>query len=349
MKSENNKGTYCLACDTTFPIGAKFCPNCGQNRKASILSVKELWANFLSTIFNVDNSFFRTLRLIGRPDKLTQMYVAGNRKQYINPIRMFLIMLVFLVAAFLFSVKNFGSNDFVNQVHRDYYQSLLFERADNIISSYDIQDSTRTILEDFNQEVFRYNKCPDVDTLYGGFVLADLGKVQKFLKKDFIKLTHEEIFEKYKIENTWDKMQIRQYIRLNKNPVASIKYLFGNGGWGIVPSILLICLVLKLFYRNHHIKYLEHLILVCNIHCFLFFIGILLCLTSSIIPEKYIGSLIGYTFILTVLMIFFAFKKYYREGFFRTAIKFGFIAFAYFFSTVIFIAFTMVISGFIYK
>lgn len=344
----DNKG-YCLSCDTPLEEAAKYCQSCGQSRRASILSVKELWTNFWTTILNVDNSFFRTLSLIFRPDKLTQMYVAGKRKSYLNPVRLFLILLVLLVATLFLTPSNLGGVDFLPKTYKQYYQSKLYEEFDTKISTYEIGDSTRVALENVSKELFRGMRCPDVDTLYGGFRITDFGNKKNILKQDFVELTEEEIYEKYKIDSYYEKLILRQYLRINKDTKAAMRYLFGNAAWGLIPSILLICLLLKLLYRNQLIEYLEHLILVCNIHSSLFFFAIIASLLGFILPDQFMGDLIGYGILASLIFVFVIFKKYYKEGIIRTAIKFGLFFFTYFFMTVILIALTMVFSGFIYK
>lgn len=344
----NSPGTYCLSCKTPFTNGAQFCHSCGQNKRASILSFRELWTNFFSTIFTVDNAFFRTLKLIVRPDKLTQRYVAGDRKKYLNPIRMFLLMLIFLVATILLITKNQTNLSFLKYVHKSYYTSLVYEKLDNKIASYPIGDSTRLEFEKLSESLFPNVKCPDIDTLKNGIVMVSTEGTKKILKRDFVEMSIEEINEKYNSKTYWEKLLLGQYVRLNKDPSAAIKFLINNAGWGIIPSILIICVLLKFLFWNHKIRYLEHLVFMANIHSFLFLVTILLLLSQKIVPESLHGKILGATIISTILLVYFFFKQYYREGLFRSTFKFLVVFVCYFFSTLISLALAAVASGFLF-
>lgn len=287
------------------------------------------------------------MRLIFRPDKLTQIYVAGDRKKYINPIRLFLIMLVFLIAAFLLSLGNFGTRNYIPKFYKDFYQSTIFEKFDNKVSSYQDNDSTRLILEGLKDDIFSHQKCPDIDTLFGGVTL--MGSSVKILKRDYVELSIDEIFEKYDVEGYWDKLLLRQSVKINRNPNFALKYLASNGAWGIVPSILLICFLLLLLHRSNLVGYLEHLVLVCNIHSTLFLFGILFCLSTFILPHEFRNPVIFLTLIISLLLVLLVFKNYYRQNWLKTVAKFGLVSIAYFMLSLFFIMLTMVISGFIYK
>ena len=342
------KNTYCLSCQTIFPEGAKFCHVCGQNKRASILSFKELWTNFWNTVFNVDNSFFNTLRLLPRPDKITKLYVAGERKKYINPIRLFLILLVFLVAASLASSSIFGKSNPVGNQYMSYQKAQLLEDYDNTVASENLSEEEFVMSEALKNKVFGDQKCPDFDTIYQAIGIMDFDDVKPILNKDFIELDEEEIYEKYNAKSFWQKLKYRQFLRLNKDPSSGIKFLLSNAGWGLIPSILLLSLFLKLLYRNFKIQYLEHLILVVNVHSFIFLVLIIYFLLLRF-ANKGISEFSSMLAILIAISYpLFIIYKYYGENIFRSSIKYILSGIFYFFISVIFIAISMVISGFIF-
>jgi len=340
--------TYCLSCNSIFPEGAKFCHVCGQNRRASILSFKELWTNFWNTIFNVDNSFFNTLRLIPRADKITMLYVAGHRKKYINPIRLFLIMLVFLVAASLASMSNIDKSQFLPKLYKSYDGSVLLDKFDRVVAGQDLTDEEYAKIENLRIEIFGNQLCPEIDTIRNGMTIIDYGDVKPILKRDFIELTENEIYKKYGVDSYFLKLKYRQFLRLNKDPSSAVKYLFGNAGWGLIPSILLLCLFLKLLYRNYKIPYLEHLILVVNVHSFIFLIWIIATLFIRFTNHTLNEPVSFFAIMLTLFYPFFILYKYYREGFFISLIKYLLASIFYLVVSFVFIVISMLISGFIF-
>lgn len=341
---------YCLNCEESFVEGSKFCFACGQSKRASILSVKELWNNFWTTIFNVDNSFFRTLRLIPRPDRLTQLYVAGKRKKHINPIRLFLISLVFFVAAAITVIGDFGDSSFLKNINRDYYSSLMLERFEEEMDLRVVDSAEYERMQSIKDTVFEGVSCVDVDTIFNGMRIVDFDGFKYLTKKDFSELSEEEIYEKYGIDGFWDRLKQRQYIRINKDPNSSNKFLFNNAMWGLIPSILVLCLFLKLLYRNHKIPYLEHLIFVVNVHSFFFlFWMVSMLILRYFIDDRYgIQALMPIALAAMIFYVFIMMKIYYREGILRSLVKFIFAFFVYGFFSLLFVVLSIVISGFIF-
>lgn len=347
---QRKSNNYCLNCEAEFVNGSKFCFDCGQSKRASILSVRELWNNFWTTIFNVDNSFFRTLRLIPRPDRLTRLYVAGKRKQHINPVRLFLISLVFFVAAAITFIGDFGDNSFLKKMNRDYYSSLMLEKFEDEMDRKVLDPLEYERMQGIKDTVFEGVSCLDVDTIFGGMRILDFDDFKYLTKKDFVELTEEEIYEKYEIEGFWDRLRQRQYIRINKDPSSSNKFLFNNALWGLIPSILVLSFFLKLLYRHHKIPYLEHLIFVANVHSFFF----LLWMVSMLILRYFVDDRYGVQKLMpfaSAMMIFYVFammKIYYSEGILMSLLKFVLAFFVYCFFSLFFIVLSMVISGLIF-
>ena len=177
----------------------------------------------------------------------------------------------------------------------------------------------------------------------------DFGDVKTMLKKDFVELTEEEIYKKYNAKNFWQKLRYRQYLRLNKDSVSGIKYLACNAGWGLVPSILILCLFLKLLYRNFKIPYLEHLLLVVTVHSFIFLVWIIASLFMRFTNNSFYETASLTALMLTLFYPLFILYKYYEEGIFISVIKYFLVGFFYFIVSVIFIAISMLISGFIFQ
>ena len=64
-----------------------FCPGCGAKVVKKRLTFKGLFADIAERVFNLENSFYRTLRdMTLRPEKVILKYVEGTRRRYMAPM-----------------------------------------------------------------------------------------------------------------------------------------------------------------------------------------------------------------------------------------------------------------------
>jgi Protein of unknown function (DUF3667) len=82
------------------PAGGKFCPECGQDTKPHPPTAKEFLHELLAQYVAVEGSLWITLKKLANPGALTQEYLAGRKRRYIHPLRLYLTASVvfFLVA-----------------------------------------------------------------------------------------------------------------------------------------------------------------------------------------------------------------------------------------------------------
>ncbi len=95
---ESNQKGRCVACKTN--LSGPYCHECGEKvlteKDRSILT---LGSHFISSFTFVDNKFYRTMKaFLLHPGQLSLAYIQGNRKIYILPISLFLMInLVFFL------------------------------------------------------------------------------------------------------------------------------------------------------------------------------------------------------------------------------------------------------------
>src|SRR5262245_25138589 len=89
----------CLNCGAA--LHGSFCSACGQRAVPPDPSVSELAGDAWQELSGYDGRIASTVRGLFRPGHLTREYVAGRRKRYLSPVRLYLIVSVmyFLVAA----------------------------------------------------------------------------------------------------------------------------------------------------------------------------------------------------------------------------------------------------------
>ena len=84
--------TRCPNCFVPFPSERpRFCPSCGQETNVKPPTVTEFLQQFGGAYFATEGALWRTLRLlITKPGELTRQYLAGRRKHFVLPLRLYL-------------------------------------------------------------------------------------------------------------------------------------------------------------------------------------------------------------------------------------------------------------------
>lgn len=101
----------CQNCETPLPVNARYCPRCGQRNRAGIPTLGEFLADGFRDFFNVDSRFWRTVRDLFVPGKMTLAWFRGQRQRYLPPLRVALVTAFALVAAALYMI---GEEDFMH-------------------------------------------------------------------------------------------------------------------------------------------------------------------------------------------------------------------------------------------
>lgn len=81
----------CLNCNHV--VENKFCPNCGQENIETKQSFHYLFTHFVEDLTHYDGSFWKTIKaLLFKPGKLTKEYLAGKRKLYVPPVKLYIFI-----------------------------------------------------------------------------------------------------------------------------------------------------------------------------------------------------------------------------------------------------------------
>jgi len=99
--------TECKNCGTSF--NGDFCNNCGQRRLNGRLKLKDVFANSLDLLFNVDKGIiFTTKELTIRPGTVVSEYLDGKRIKYFSPFK-FLIVFVAINTFLSLKITEYGT------------------------------------------------------------------------------------------------------------------------------------------------------------------------------------------------------------------------------------------------
>lgn len=118
-----------------------FCPRCGQKKLTEKdLRLRVLIGDVMESIFNIDNAFFRTLKLFFlNPGKYVSSYNLGERKKYISPIKWFFIANAIY---FLFPYINTFTTSLQIQLNGLIYSNLTRDWIEALISSSELDSQS---------------------------------------------------------------------------------------------------------------------------------------------------------------------------------------------------------------
>jgi hypothetical protein len=103
----------CLNCGVRAPDA--YCPACGQSTRDRLPTFAQFMREAMGRYVAYDGKFWKTLAaLLFRPGFLTREYLAGRRRRYIGPARLFLVSSLVLFATLRLATEsiNFGEAQF---------------------------------------------------------------------------------------------------------------------------------------------------------------------------------------------------------------------------------------------
>lgn len=342
----------CRNCHQPLPQGARFCPNCGQKNTDGRLTFQEMASEFVGTLFNLDNRIFSTLGALAVPGKLTKNYFEGKHIRYYHPVRLFIISAGIFTALMTLKVSRAGLSDLKIGIdeRREEYQArqqykLLDSLSQQVSQSFNnpkVDAALDTLNSHFKKNdeqddydlSFRFdgsemaidtlnkNKKPDIeqsDSLVINNFLRFGERDKKVAIADLLKLNENQLLDKYGVIGWKNRLMFRQYVRLNKGGSKFFIYLIGNTIWMMLIMMPMLALVLKLLYIRRNYFYYEHLVFSFHTHAFMFLLFALLMVLDESLPDA-VGAIL---FLLSAVYLFLAMKRFYRQGVFKTLVKYS--------------------------
>jgi hypothetical protein len=345
---DNVHNTVCYNCERPVAPRDNYCAYCGQANHPTKLTLLVLIKDFIINFFDLDSKFFKTLRHIYAPSFLTREYLAGRRKSYSNPIRLFIITMFVFFAVMAFTFNEKVNIDLLDQQRFNFdatvSKSEVYDNYNHLIDSLELNDDQQILDDTIRNSVFKSIEISDsnyLDLTNSNIVGVEMKKV-KFLRKDIIELEPDSLFRKYNIEQAWDKIVIKQILKTIENPSSTVRALIANSFWTVILIIIFVSFLMKLLFIRHRIYLIEHIILQCNVHSLSFILGSVFLVLVNILGLDL--SLANYFLLLLAVLMFISFKGYYRQGIFKTLIKIIIYLFGYFFMLIFCLMFVALVS-----
>lgn len=366
MPRVNKNIPSCLNCNSPFSEEDQFCSNCSQKRTDGLITVKDLFSEFFSTVFNIEGKLANTIKDLFIPGKLTTAFFAGHHEKYYKPLRMFFVFMVTHLAILsltLFNSTNLTTGSLDKALYKIQHKKEIKLELDTLLSAKkQIFESSKegivfdTIASALNEELFAnldsIQLSDAVDGVDNAVVFNFDISGQKVAVDDLQLLENDfdKFAEKYEVTDFWNKLGLQQTYRVSTDPKGTFNYVLGNMTWMLILLIPAIALILKLLYFRHKFYFVQHLAFLFHNHAFAFFITSIIAIISHFVSNEGFG-LIAFSISMFGLTIYFflAMKKFYGQSFFKTLGKYIVVLISYLFISVTFFVITILFSFALYS
>lgn len=321
-KSESS--LHCLNCTAPLSAGAKFCASCGQKYTTGRVTFKQLIFDFFDNIFNLDSRIFLTLRKSLIPGFLTEAYFQGRHKTYMHPFRIFLIALIAMVASISWALNDgiVVNGDIFSRMSNARVRKNLMQEVDSLNQLYKNQENPSPLSIELDSL--------QVDVSSRGGLQGDSIDLDRFftiMGEDFppvqiddaFNLDADELIEKYEIKGLKNQFILRQKIKVMRDSRSFLRFLIGRLSWMALILMPFLALALKLFYWRRGFYYVEHFIFSIHVHSMMFILVAIQALSFGLLP---VWSIV-ITGIVAALYVLLAMRRFYRQGWIKTLIKFS--------------------------
>lgn len=329
-KSLSYRGTECRNCGHPLELSDRYCPYCSQANSNKSLSVRNYFAEFLSSILVYDSKLRYTLRDLFSPARMTINYVKGQHQKYANPFRFFLSVSIIYTLISLFISQTDAENGeksvevrFVSKDSSDVFK----ERPPKFLRSKEDKATAKadhlTIPYYFSEEDLKAMSYTmekkERAALYAEYHYQyPEESVAEALKK----LGHQNNFS-----NRWLYLRMITIRKIIKDPEGFRDFLAPKFPFFIFFFTPVFGFFFWLIYSKRRFLYMEHLIFLFHIFSF-YFLSKLILLIPELILKK---SFFEFLFLFTVLPVYLykALRRFYQDKPWMTLLKFLILGFIF--------------------
>jgi len=307
----------CLNCgDTTH---GDYCPNCGQPKREVAVSVRTMIADVLEDQLVLSRALPRTLASIFfRPGFLTAEYISGRIVRYIAPFRLYLVASVI----FFLLLSVIGLNEL--QINADFTGNDADPELEAALSTLrdaaDAADAETGAGAAAAAETRRLIAAA-ADSIANAIPAAAPPQndgLQPWARNLQIDMGSDELSS---------RVLQRTVQRFGHLPPGEASREFAKEYLQYVPHTMFVLMpifafLLKLLYVRRRRYYAEHFVFALHFHAFVFLIFILMLLIQRGIATAILAGWIA-------IYLWLGMKRVYRQGFFRTSVKYFMLCTSY--------------------
>jgi hypothetical protein len=303
-----------------------WCAKCGQPAIDYRRSIRHVVVDLLDEFVNWDSKFFATIGLLlVRPWKLTNDFLAGHRVRYVHPLRVYL-----LASVLFFFAVNFGAKSI--HLHRGKLSSKDRAELQAKLKDPNLPPEARASIE---KAMALTSPSPAAMTSPAGQPAAETSPTPT------AQSTPEEEsvvrFDSQSPSTPFEKwLEARAKEKIGAHGTKAQLFLvtvISNMPYMMLCCIPLFAFVLKILYVRRHIFYIDHLVYALHIHSFAYIATILIVLTGMGLNRSapnLTAPICNLLVLAAVVLIFISIRRVYRQGWFRSVVKFLFGGVVYF-------------------
>ncbi len=315
----------CHCCGSPMWPGERFCSDCGQKVYHGPPSFWGMLSAFYADTFSLDNRFFRTMRQLLIPGRLTTLYLAGRQQPFFQPLRLFFVSGLLMIGVYSIVASTAIGDSLERSTENkrsEAYQKVYGEKLKTKVDSIRLAFPAAIVRKATDSLLLTMGRIKNDSTELGymDFSQGLRGKTTPFIlsDQDYILLTPEEIVTKYGITGRVNRYQVKQIVRLNRMNLSDVNKLLSQLIWGLLLLVPTSALFLKLFYIRHKKKYVAHFVFSLHTHSFLFLAHFLGASELALFGTPY---LIIFGTLASIIYFILALKRVYQQGWWRTLIK----------------------------
>ncbi len=346
MHTSYRKTERCLNCDYPLQPDFNYCPRCSQENSQKLATFGTLMYEVVSNFLSYDSRFVQTIvPFLFRPGFLTKEFVAGRRIRYTHPLRLYVF-----VSVIYFSVLSVVMMEETRKEAKKTNISLSPAQADSI---------RKVVKRELSGELspFQLQKIDSVLVPGSGNRLINLDVDVKPKKKhreneleQYFRLINQtgitagQVLDSLRWDhNGWNQFKVKQGMRLaTMDKQEFIEYFMGKISLMMFVMLPFVTLFLKLLYMRRKRYYMEHLTFMLHIHAFLFFV-----LSMGLLWDHYRegNAVVSWATLISLVYVAFAFRKVYRQNWFKTLTKMFVLFIAYTVSLTVFLLLTLAVTA----
>jgi hypothetical protein len=335
----DNSTNICPNCQHVNSEDYHYCELCGQKNKPLRITFFDFIKDFLDVVFNLDNKFWKTIKLLFIPGRLTKVFFQGKRKSFYHPLRLYLVAVIYLFTILSIlkvdNLINFDENSDLKG--RSEKRELVKQQAEVINNTLDSLSTTyldkrsKSVIDSVKNNLFLVNEN---DTAFiTQPITSDSTSISMFYSKvtfsseELLLKDIDQVLDEKNVHYFIDRLGYTQFMKGARDINSFNAYIFANLTWLFLAIIPVFSLILKVFYIRRDHYYMEHFVFL--LHLFTALTFLLSTAMLVLIPFDQTTPCIAFAGVVASIFPYLAFKKYYGQSIMRTFIKFLVIGFCF--------------------
>lgn len=366
MKTKKRRSTSCSNCGASLDDSYNYCPQCGKSNTNNNVTFSTLVSEFIDNYFGVDSKLAHSLiPFIFHPGQLTNRFDEGKIKHFIHPIRLYFVMSVvyFFTISYLLndfnintiessaqetnvSLQDLKNDDKLSALNDSVKQRLVENNLNTNFNAKDFNALLDSVTKNYDDE-FLNDQSIDLTAVDVPGLTNSLSWSERMHRNARDPFLTDEMFwdslfqDKIKQENlgSYKLRVMTQTRKIFSNDQGFKNFVLGNLPIMMFILIPLFALILKAIYVRRKHLYVKHVVHAMHVHSFsylMYALGLLVMfkiIQPSLFPSIDIEQariITGISFfVLTSTYTYFSFKRVYKQGWFKTLIKFWMVGFVY--------------------